>query len=232
MTEELQELEPLEEPTNAAAAEAAEPGMVHAPAPAAAAAGAPAPAYNPAADKQYYRFLLSGVVMLIGCLMPFGPDWEMAGYKTLGGAFAMWVAIGMIWSWWGAISTNAFRGANLKWVGLALFPLIFGLVNMMGAFAHEGDVYMNPAVGDFVKMGRIPAEWGWGDFFAAFFDFKNPAAQNQAGDFVRAFGAGKFVVFIGAVLAEVFMLTAIFSGAKHAKAQKAAAVSKAAARRR
>ncbi|MGA1608287.1 MAG: hypothetical protein ACO4CT_14975 [Planctomycetota bacterium] len=226
MTEELQELEPLEEPTPtaAAAAEPADPAAAAGPAPIG--SGLAAPAYNPAADTQYYRFLLSGIVMFIGCLMPFGPEWEMAGYKTLGGAFAMWVAIGMIWSWWGAISTNRFRGANLKWVGLALFPLIFGLVNMMGAFAHEGDAYMNPAVGDFVRAGRIPAEWGWGDFFAAFFDFKNPVAQNQAGDFVRAFGAGKFVVFIGAVLAELFMLTAIFSGAKHAKAQKAAVAAK------
>jgi hypothetical protein len=224
MTEELQELEPLEEPTPTASAETADPAVAAGPAPIG--TGLAAPAYNPAADKQYYRFLLSGIVMFIGCLMPFGPEWEMAGYKTLGGAFAMWVAIGMIWSWWGAISTNRFRGANLKWVGLALFPLIFGLVNMMGAFAHEGDAYMNPAVGDFVRAGRIPAEWGWGDFFAAFFDFKNPVAQNQAGDFVRAFGAGKFVVFIGAVLAELFMLTAIFSGAKHAKAQKAAVAAK------
>ena len=34
-----------------------------------------------------YRFLLAGVVMFIGCMMPFGPDWSMAGYKTVSGAF-------------------------------------------------------------------------------------------------------------------------------------------------
>jgi hypothetical protein len=229
MTDELQELEPLEDPTPDAPTSAeAGPG---APTLVAGAAGClAAPAYNPAADKQYFRFLFAGVVMFIGCLMPFGPEWDMAGYKTLGGAFALWVSIGMIWSWWGAIATNRFRGANLKWVGLALLPLIFGLVNFMGAFvSSEAGVYMNPAVGDFVRAGKIPATWGWGDFFSAFFDFQNPEAQNHAGNFVRAFGSGKFVLFIGAVLAEVFMVMAVFSGAKHAKAQKA---SGAATRRR
>lgn len=211
MSDELQELEPLEEPKEASetAGPAAAPMVV-----ASASNGLAAPAYNPAADKQYFRFLFAGVVMFIGCLMPFGPEWDMAGYKTLGGAFALWVSIGMIWSWWGAISTNRFRGANLKWVGLALFPLIFGVVNLMGAFDA-------PAVQDYVRAGKIPAEWGWGDFFSAFFDFKNRESQLAADNFVRAFGSGKIVVFLGAVLAEVFMVMAVFSGAKHAKAQKA-----------
>lgn len=222
MTEELQELEPLDGTET-------EPTGVAPPPPAAVpqlpAGLLPAPAYNPAADKQYFRFLFAGVVMFIGCLMPFGPDWDMAGYKTLGGAFSFWVAIGMVWSWWGAISTNRFRGANLKWVGLALLPLIFGIVNLVGAFNA-------PAVQDFMKAGLIPEGWGWGDFFGAFFDFRNQEAQQQADNFVRAYGSGKLVVFVGALLAEVFMLMAVFGGAKHAKAKKAAGAAPARARRR
>lgn len=227
MTDELQELEPLEEPAQEpGAAPAATPGdPPGAPVAPPVHPGLAAPAYNPAADKQYFRFLFAGVVMFLGCLMPFGPEWDMAGYKTLGGAFAFFVAIGMIWSWWGAISTNRFRGANLKWVGLALFPLIFGIVNLMGAFEA-------PAVKDYIAQGKVPAEWGWGDFFSAFFSFKDPVAQANADNFVRAFGSGKIVVFIGAVLAEVFMVMAVFGGAKHAKQQKAASAAARASRRR
>jgi hypothetical protein len=45
----------------------------------------------------------------------------------------------------------------------------------------------------------------------------------KAANFVRAFGAGRIVVFIGAALNVLFLLSAVFGGAKHAKAQKAAA---------
>ena len=211
MTDELQELEPLEEPV----IEAAPPAAPGAPAPN---YGLAAPAYSRSSDKQYFRFLLAGVVMFLGCLMPFGPDWNMAGYKTLGGSFAMFVAVGLIWSWWGAISTNRFSGANLKWVGLAIVPLLLQVLNLIYAFDA-------PAVKDFIAAGEsMPTNWG--EFFDAQFALKDPAEQLRADNFIRAFGLGKIVVFLGALLAELSMLMAVFGGAKHAKAQKSGAAPK------
>ncbi len=93
----------------------------------------PAPAFNPGVDKEYYRFLFAGVIMLLGCMMPFGPEWEMAGYKTLGGAFCTLVSLGMVWTWWGAIGSARFGGQNLKWVGLALVVFILQLMNLLRA---------------------------------------------------------------------------------------------------
>lgn len=178
-------------------------------------AGLPAPAFNPGVDKEYYRFLFAGLVMLIGCLMPFGPEWEMAGYKTLGGAFAMLVAIGMVWTWWCAIATARFSGKNLKWVGFTLLVFVFQLMNVLRAWDA-------PAVVDWVQNARIPMPLGWGEFFEAFFDFNNVEAQLKADNFVRAYGSGKIVVLVGALMAELFMVLAIFGGAKAAKLQKAA----------
>ena len=63
--------------------------------------GLPAPAYNPRADKYYFRFLFAGLLMLIGCLMPFGPEWDMSGYKTVSGAVFLIIALGVCWTAWG-----------------------------------------------------------------------------------------------------------------------------------
>lgn len=207
MTEELQELEPMSD------LPADSPGSESAPAPRAAVPVLPAPAFNPAADKEYYRFLFAGLVMFIGCMMPFGPDWTMNGYKTLSGALFTLIAVGMIWSWWGAIATGRFSGKNLKWVGLAVIPLVVQLMNLIGAFDE-------PAVRAAIDGGQ-PIVQSWSEFFEAFFDVKNQEAQLRAGNFVRNFGSGRIVLFLGALLAEVFMLLAVFGGAKAAKAQKA-----------
>jgi hypothetical protein len=218
MTEEntdLQELEPLEAPTP-------EPGAPDPSAAPRAAPGLPAPAFNPAADKEYYRFLFAGVVMFVGCMMPFGPDWNMNGYKTLSGALFTVISVGMIWSWWGAIATGRFSGKNLKWVGLALLPLVVELINLIGAFDA-------PAVKAMRASGE-PMPDGWRDFFSAFFDVKNPDAQLKADNFVRGFGSGKIVLFLGAVLAELSMLLAVFGGAKTARAQKAQRMANSAAK--
>ncbi|MCC6781821.1 MAG: hypothetical protein IT457_03175 [Planctomycetes bacterium] len=217
MTDQLPELEPMDDAQGATLNQDA--GAMGA------AAGAPvspmlppglaAPAYNLNADKEYYRFLFSGVVMTIGCLMPFGPEWDMAGYKTLSGALCLVVGIGMIWSWWGAISVNRFRGANLKWVAFSLAPLLIMLFGMMRAFEL-------PAVVDFGKAGK-PMPSGWGEFFSSFFAFNDAPSQEKADNFVRAFGSGKFVVFLGAFFAEFSMLLGVFGGAKTARKQAAAA---------
>ncbi|MFO1052420.1 MAG: hypothetical protein U1F36_09415 [Planctomycetota bacterium] len=220
MTDELPELEPLDTPATAPAMEAAAAGQ---PAQKPSSPGLPAPAYSVGADKEYYRFLFAGVVITVGSLMPYGPEWDMAGYKTLSGAIALIVGIGLIWTWWGAISINRFRGANLKWVAYAFLPLMITLFGFMRAFE-------SPAYVAFKSMGKqLPADWM--EFIKAFFALKDAPSQEMADNFVRATGSGKFVVFLGAVWAEISMLFALFGGAKTARAQKAAKVAAAASKR-
>ena len=152
--------------------------------------------------------------MFIGCMMPYGAELELVGYKTLSGALYTVIAVGMIWSWWGAIASGRFSGKNLKWVGFALLPVILILVNLLKAFDNPGLEAWSAATGN-----AVPENWS--DFFSKFFDVQNFESQMKADNFVRWFGAGRIVTFLGAVLAEVFMLLAVFGGAKAAKAQKA-----------
>jgi hypothetical protein len=188
--------------------------------------GLPAPALNPRAGKEYYRFLLAGVVMLIGCMMPFGPEWEMAGYKTLSGALFTVIALGMVWTWWGAIHHNRFGGAQLKWVALALLPFLVQLFNLIGAFDAA-------AVRDYIAQGKTVS--GWGELFSAIKEsviHKDANRGMQVENFFRAFGTGKVVVFLGALMAEVSFLTAVFGGAKKVSQQKQARQAAAPERRR
>lgn len=214
MTEELQELEPVQAMPDEAQEQTTTPsGGKRAPI-------LGAPAFNPNADKEYYRFLFAGVLMLLGCLMPWGPEWSMAGYKTLSGAFFTLIAIGMIWSWWGAIATNRFSGSNLKWVGLSVVPLIVTIFNLIGAFEA-------PAVVDMREAGAAMPE-GWGEFFSSLSgSIPIMGGEEEAGEkvsnFLRAFGGGQIVLFFGALYAELAFLLAVMGGAKHAKAQKSAA---------
>ena len=48
--------------------------------------GLPAPGINPyCRDKSFYKFLWAGVIMFVGCMMPFDANLAGAGYQTLGG---------------------------------------------------------------------------------------------------------------------------------------------------
>ena len=81
-----------------------------------------APAYNPnCRDKTFYRFLFSGVIVLVGCLMPFSAESARAGYQTMSGGFYVLLGIAMVWSWWAAIAMN--RPFGLKWLLWAFLPL-------------------------------------------------------------------------------------------------------------
>ncbi len=148
MTDELQELEPIEDKPESQAASGPSP----APRPMAS-PGLPAPAYNPTADKEYDRFLLAGVVMFIGCMMPYGAEVDLVGYKTLSGAFYTVIAVGMIWSWWGAIGSARFSGKNLKWVFLAVIPLV--LLGM-----HMAKAFDNPYFQTWADGKSVPDGWG------------------------------------------------------------------------
>ncbi|MHC5064627.1 MAG: hypothetical protein ACYTG5_11715 [Planctomycetota bacterium] len=220
MTEEhddMPDLEPIAEAAPAAAPAASaptrRPGLP----------GLPPPAFNPTADKEYYRFQFAGLIMFVGCLMPFGPEWDMNGYKTMSGAFFLLISIGMIWSWWGAIHTARFSGKNLRWVGLCFIPFIVELFNLISAFDEPAVRAMVAAQAAAMEGDVIvPIAADWGEVWAGMTDFNNTAATEKVGNFFRAFGTGKVVVFVGAFLAELFMLLAVFGGAKAAKQQKAA----------
>jgi len=230
MSEETADIPELEPMAAATPTSAPQPVKIAIPGPRASVPGLAPPAFHPSADKEYYRFLLAGVIMFIGCLMPFGPEWGMSGYKTLSGAFFMLIAIGMIWSWWGAIHTARFSGRNLRWVALCIIPLVVELLNLVGAFNE-------PAVHDLVVAQSsalaanpearvaVPIATSWGEVFDGMMSPKDPVATGKVGNFFRAFGTGKLVVFLGALLAELFMILAVFGGAKTAKAQKAAKAS-------
>ena len=77
-TPELPELEPLEEAAAPEAAPVAPTGPVAGPMPVSL-PGLPAPAFGMRAQKQYYRVFFAGMVMFLVCMMPFGPQWAMAG---------------------------------------------------------------------------------------------------------------------------------------------------------
>ena len=225
---ELDELEPIEEATPAQSADAsADPAQAAVPV-AMASPGLAPPASNPAAGKQYYRFLFAGLVMLIGCCMPFGQYTQMdegdlmptviatygSALDSFAGGIYLIVALGMVWSWWGAIHRNKFSGANLKWVGLCLIPLMGTVLSLMAV------------------------SFSWGDFFSTWSESftGDKATQDQAGPALQAMlgeaGIGRLMVFLGAILAEVFFIQGVFGGAKHAKAQKQAKMEAAGQRRR
>ncbi|MBK8977435.1 MAG: hypothetical protein IPM29_16105 [Planctomycetes bacterium] len=224
MTEELPELELITAASVASAAEEpAEPSGAPAGAPTAPGAahamsagmGLPCPAYNAHADKEYYRFLLAGLVMLIGSLMPWGVTGSelVPGYWTIGGAFALLISIGMVWTWWGAISTGRFTGRNLKWVFLSLLPFLLQLHTLIGSF-------LDPAMQQFLALKGY--ESGWKPLAMAFIKIQDVEKQAMVRDIVTMIGPGRLVFVFGALLAELFFVMAVFGGAKHAKAQKVA----------
>jgi hypothetical protein len=178
------------------------------------AGGLPAPAYNPVADKEYYRFLFAGVVMLLGCLMPFGPQWHLAGYKTLRGALFVIIALGIVWSSWASIHHRRMIKGLLRWVLLATLPLALSIADMMVAF-RDGT-----AVADWIdRVGPESSIGSWGELFG---ELRNVLAPgDQVGEFVRYYGPGRLVVFAGAAAAELFMVMAIFGGARKISQQKA-----------
>lgn len=191
--------------------------------------GLPAPAYNPRADKFYYRFLFCGVLMFIGCLMPFGPQLDLAGYKTMSGGLFMIIAAGMIWTWWGAIAQNRAGGANIKWIAFCFLPFLVELMNVIGAFNE-------PAVRAALDAGT-PIAKDWGDLFSSIgtmFGKSSEAADAgmRVDNFFHCFGPGKIFVFVGATLAELFFVWSIFGATKKIKQDKIAKQAAAAERKR
>lgn len=187
--------------------------------------GAPVPAmrlglpplfYRADAHDEYYRFLFGGLIMTLGCFMPFGAD-LLPGYQTLAGAFYLVLSLCLVWSMWVAIYSGRFR---MKWIMLAMVPFLILLIDMI-----------------FVDRSAGIRTWKGGELASGWLDAVklgvggDPEGLSKAGNFVRAFGPGRVVVFIGSLLNCVSLLSAVFGGARHAKAQKAAARAAAASRR-
>lgn len=218
MTElgELEELEPLdfEDPTAASGAGGTMTTPVVIP------SGLPTPFYNPAASKEYYRILFAGVLVTLGCMMPFGPEWTMNGYKTAMGGVMLLIGLGIIWSMWGAISVG--RPPSIKWFGLfPLVPLVWGIFQIVGAWDA-------PAVRGFDG----PMVRDWGELFSTMVDREDAERGAKIGNFMRHWGTGKPFVFLGGLLAELYFFLGIVGGAKTMKAKKAAGRAASTARKR
>ena len=174
--------------------------------------GVGAPAFNPRAHTEYYRFFFAGLTMFVGCMMPFGPEWSMAGYKTMSGALFTLIALGIMWSAWVAIGHNKFGGFTLRWIAMAFIPFGVELYNLI-LFADE------PAIKSAIEA-NTPVAQNWGDFWTCLKSFKNPEFAEKLNNWFRYFGTGKIIVFLGAVYAEFHLMKAIFGGVKAGQQKK------------
>lgn len=193
--------------------------------------GLPAPGINPyCRDKSFYRFLWSGVIILVGCLMPVGADLHRAGYQTMSGGVYTLIAIGLIWSWWGSIHNN--RPLGVKWVMLAFIPLVGSIMNM-AAFDPTA-AHALAVKADWLKDGVFTYSTDWKSMFK---DMGSALAKdNEAGlrveGFWRLLGVGNVFVFLGALIAELGFVGGIVGGAKQNSADKKAKQMAAAERKR
>jgi hypothetical protein len=194
--------------------------------------GLACPAFNPyCRDKSYYKFLFAGVIMLVGTMMPFSANTAVAGYQTMSGGFYLLFAIGMIWTWWGAIANNRSTGASLKWLGFCAIALIATAWNL-ASFDPEAAHKVAVAHGWMTEATTYPANWKamFGDIGSAL--AKSQEAADRVGNFWRLLGTGQFFVFLGALIAELGFLGGILGGAKQNKLEKQARIQAAAERKR
>ena len=222
----LASLEPLE-PLDAAVA-AAQPAQTDPMA--AQRAGLAAPAFNMhCRDKTFYRFLFAGVMMFVGCMMPFSAEIGRAGYQSMSGGIFLLISIAMIWSWWASIANN--RPTGLKWLLASMIPAIgagYALFTFDAVAAHEAALRLNYIGTD------IPFSATWGDMFSDMVSTikKNQDAPVKVEGFWRLLGPGTVLVFLGALLAEAGFIMGIVGGAKQNKNATRQKQMKAAERRR
>lgn len=206
-TSDLAALEPLE-PLEAAQAAPQDPLAANR-------GGLPAPAFNMyCTDKSMYRFLFAGVVMFVGCWMPFSAELSRAGYQTLSGGFYMLIAIAMIWSWWASIANN--RATGLKWLLFAMVPLIgsgWAIVGFDPIVAYDTAVRSGWVTPD------MPYSKTWGEMFGDIVSSlaKDAEAPPKVDGFFRLLGPGYVLVFLGALIAEVGFVLGVVGGVKQNK---------------
>ena len=183
-----------------------------------------APAYNPyCRDKAFYRFLFAGVMIVVGCLMPFTAEIGRAGYQTMSGAIYLLIGIAMVWSWWASIATN--RPVTLKWVGYALIPMGGVLMNIV-AFDVEAARKHAIDLGWLKDVEATRASANWKAMFADIGGAlaKDSDAAARVEHFWRLFGPGQFFLFLGAMVALLAFVGGVVGGAKKNKADKKAAM--------
>ncbi len=184
--------------------------------------GMPAPAFNPMCrDKTFYKFLFAGVLMVVGCLMPFSANLAVAGYQTISGGLYLIIGIAMVWTWWGAIHNNRSTNASLKWLLFCAIPLIAGIMGM-ASFDAEAALTAAKAAG-YLPQSATTSTWGtvFGDMFTA----GRPGAGSiepaaRVSTFWMLLGPGKFFVTLGALYAELGFIGGILGGAKQNKQMK------------
>ena len=211
MTEQdLANLEPLE-PLTAAAPEAAaqqDPMATQR-------AGLGAPAFNVfCSDKLKYRFLIGGVAMFVGCMLPAGisAPGQSCGQTPLG-AFYLLLAICIIWSQWAAISNN--RALGVKWLVLAGLPFLDLAIYAFNFEVPNAEYGVTQAFRDMV--GAL---------------LKEDSAAQRATAFWTAFGPGNILLFYGSGWAFFGLVVGLFGGMKVNKQAKQARRSQAAKRKR
>ncbi len=184
--------------------------------------GLPAPAFNPyCRDKTFYRFLFAGVLMFVGCMMPFSANTAVAGYQTISGGIFLIIAIGMIWTWWGAIHGNRSSGASLKWLLLSAIPLIAGI---MGMVSFDPEAALSAAK----SQGLVPGDATvstWKTLFGDLFAAGRPGSASaepaaRVSTFWTLLGPGRFFVTLGGLYAELGFFGGILGGAKQNKMMK------------
>ncbi|MCA8976012.1 MAG: hypothetical protein KDC98_14915 [Planctomycetes bacterium] len=179
--------------------------------------GLPAPAVNPfCRDKTYYRFLWAGIMIFVGCLMPFDANYGAAGYQTLSGAIYLLIGLGMIRTWWGTINSNRSSGSSILWLLACVGPLVAVIMNMM-AFVPATALEVAHARGYIQGECLHSASWGamFGDMGSAL--AKDNEAAARVGNFWRLFGPGQVLVFLGALLAELGFFGGVLGGHKKNK---------------
>jgi len=192
--------------------------------------GLPAPAFNMyCTDKTFYRFLFAGVIMLVGCIMPFSAEIGRAGYQTLAGGFYMLIAIAMIWSWWASIANN--RPTGLKWLLFSMFPLIGGLWTML---VFDPKAAFDVAVASGWISDTMVYSATWGDLFSDIGSTlaKDASAPARVEGFWRLMGPGHVLVFVGGFMAEAGFIMGVVGGAKQNKNAMKQKMQKSAERRR
>jgi hypothetical protein len=218
----LHDLEPLDpgQPQRGAGAAVTSAGSA---APQPPRAGLPPPAWSATCrDAVPYRLLMCGVLMVIGCVMPFGADLQLAGYKTMGGAFFLFVGIGMVWTWWAAIHDNRTNGASVKWLLLCLVPLV---TQVMDLIAYDPVEALSAAklAGGIAGNAETCASWGvmFHQLGLALSGMEDAAvAAARVENFFRCFGSGRVFVLLGAALAVVFFGMGRVGSSRPAEAQR------------
>ncbi len=187
--------------------------------------GLPAPLFGARAQKEYYRFFFAGLVLFMGCLMPWGPEWQMAGWQTLKGGVFTIIALGIMWSSWVAISHNKFDLSTMRWLILAVLPLTSSVFFVLGVFESSAvQVYIAAQKAIMVAdeiSDPIYIE-SWGDFFRNLSGIRTPEYADSLSEFFRYSGPGQYFVLFGSLMAEVFLIKGVFSGIKAGSVQKKA----------